>query len=375
MATTVMEKRTARFPSLVRAFKSVNYAAQQYGRMGFYLANYMAGARVGGRMPEGTFDAPDGETKIKGPGWPALLADAQGLMRRERRAMARGDYEYPENGLQPLKTFMKVADYLRDTAVVGDRRRAAQHQEVFASLVAERERYPRYYLQNFHYQSDGYFSKASAKRYDFQVDVLFTGVADAMRRRARPWLNEVLRTPKQARLTHADFACGTGRFLGELARNYPDASLIGVDLSPAYLDLAAKELPKRNGIRLIHANMEATPLDTASLDSATVIFAFHELPKKARSNAVKELSRVLKPGGRLVIVDTLQLGDHAAYDGLLHVFPKGFHEPYYAEYVASDQDGLMAKHGLQKAGQERAFLSKVSVYDKMLEIGSSVPKP
>ena len=40
-----------------------------------------------------------------------------------------------------------------------------------------------YYLQNFHYQTDGYLSDLSANLYDLQVEILFNGAADAMRRR------------------------------------------------------------------------------------------------------------------------------------------------------------------------------------------------
>ena len=42
-----------------------------------------------------------------------------------------------------------------------------------------------------------------------------------------------------------------------------------------------------------------------------------------------EFARVLKPGGRLVLVDSLQHGDEPDYDGLLELFPQSFHEPYY----------------------------------------------
>ena len=45
-------------------------------------------------------------------------------------------------------------------------------------------RYPPYYLQKFHFQTDGYLSDGSAERYDHQVEVLFGGGAAAMRRHA-----------------------------------------------------------------------------------------------------------------------------------------------------------------------------------------------
>src|SRR6185295_47151 len=45
------------------------------------------------------------------------------------------------------------------------------------------DRYPRYYTRNFHYQSEGYLGHTSAALYDLQVELLFGGTADAMRRR------------------------------------------------------------------------------------------------------------------------------------------------------------------------------------------------
>jgi SAM-dependent methyltransferase len=54
---------------------------------------------------------------------------------------------------------------------------------------------------------------------------------------------------------------------------------------------------------------------------------FHELPPKVRREAFREFGRLLKPGGRLVIVDSLQLGDEPAYDGMLERFPQNYHGP------------------------------------------------
>ena len=52
--------------------------------------------------------------------------------------------------------------------------------------------YPDYYLQNFHHQTDGYLSDRSAELYDLQVEILFNGTADAMRRRLiRPLLDQL----------------------------------------------------------------------------------------------------------------------------------------------------------------------------------------
>jgi SAM-dependent methyltransferase len=92
---------------------------------------------------------------------------------------------------------------------------------------------------------------------------------------------------------------------------------------------------------------------------------FHELPPKVRRIVLREFARVLKPGGRLVLVDSIQNGDEPDYDGLLDLFPQSFHEPYYASYIGEDFKALCGECGLTPAGDARAFLSKVMAFDKI----------
>ena len=70
------------------------------------------------------------------------------------------------------------------------RRRARDVQDL--PDLNNRDLYPDYYLQNFHHQTDGYLSDHSAELYDLQVDILFNGAADAMRRRILPSLKQGL---------------------------------------------------------------------------------------------------------------------------------------------------------------------------------------
>ncbi len=98
------------------------------------------------------------------------------------------------------------------------------------------ETYPQYYRRNFHYQTDGYLSDTSANLYDLQVEILFNGFADAMRRRILKPLKKGLskfegRSSDSLRVL--DVACGTGRSLKLIRATLPKASLFGVDLSPA----------------------------------------------------------------------------------------------------------------------------------------------
>jgi ubiquinone/menaquinone biosynthesis C-methylase UbiE len=96
----------------------------------------------------------------------------------------------------------------------------------------------------------------------------------------------------------------------------------------------------------------------------TSIFTFHELPPPVRRSVFREFARVLKRGGRLVVLDSLQTGDEPGYDGMLELFPQNYHEPYYASYLKEDFAGLARASGLRHVRDTNAFVSKVMVFDK-----------
>jgi ubiquinone/menaquinone biosynthesis C-methylase UbiE len=81
-----------------------------------------------------------------------------------------------------------------------------------------------------------------------------------------------------------------------------------------------------------------------------------------RLAVLKEMARVLKPGGLVVIVDSIQRGDQPTWDGLIDLFPHYFHEPYYAEYANGSLDAWAAGAGLSPVTTERAFLSKIAAF-------------
>ena len=101
-------------------------------------------------------------------------------------------------------------------------------------------RYPDYYRQNFHYQSGGWFSDESAELYDTQVEALFTGTADAMRRAALAEIARELKGRDQRGVSLLDVACGNGRFLKTVMNVWPRLQAAGLDLSPNYTDAARK---------------------------------------------------------------------------------------------------------------------------------------
>jgi ubiquinone/menaquinone biosynthesis C-methylase UbiE len=224
--------------------------------------------------------------------------------------------------------------------------------------------YPRYFLQKFHFQSDGYLSEASAERYDHQVEVLFGGGAAAMRRQALVPLKLALADPPAGGRDGAqllDLACGTGSFLREVKANYPRLHVTGLDLSPHYLAVARRELSLWSRTRLVEGAAEAMPFADGEFAVVTCIYLFHELPPRIRRAVIGEIRRVLKPGGTAILVDSLQTGDEPDYDAMLESFPAAFHEPYYASYLREDLDRLLSP-GFAPAERFPAYFSKVLSY-------------
>src|SRR5204862_5393447 len=133
---------------------------------------------------------------------------------------------------------------------------------------------------------------------------------------------------------------------------------------PNYVDAARKTLRAWRDAAFLEANAEAMPLADESQDIVTAIFLFHELPPKVRQDIAGEMARVLKPGGVLVFLDSIQEGDRAGFEALTELFPQAFHEPYYESYLAWDIRAAFEAAGLSFVSSTPAYLSKVVAFAK-----------
>ena len=157
-----------------------------------------------------------------------------------------------------------------------------------------------------------------------------------------------------------DVACGTGVLAREAAlRVAPDGTVTGLDRNEGMLAVARRAAP---GLDWRSGVAEALPFPDRAFDA--VVSQFGLMFFDDRAAALREMWRVLRPGGRLVLVDSLQRGDHPPYDGLLERFPAMFHEPYFTTWLALDVPGLFAAAGLRPGPVERRFLSNIMVFDK-----------
>ncbi len=248
----------------------------------------------------------------------------QELIKEVRRSMENLksiDWKEAEAGIYP-KSQLFEAPWLEwakkyplvwlDMPKTWQRRKKNKTREI--PIDVNEEDYPDYYLQNFHHQTDGYLSEHSAEIYDLQVEILFNGTADSMRRRVlsplktglKKYLNE-----NSKKVKVLDIATGTGRTLQQIQSALPQVELYGLDLSGSYLKQASKYLSSRSGdlVQLTRGNAEKMPYSSASFQGLTCVFLFHELPRDARQNVLNECFRLLEPGGTLILADSIQIED------------------------------------------------------------------
>lgn len=139
---------------------------------------------------------------------------------------------------------------------------------------------------------------AIAPRYDFLNHLLSAG-------RDRAWRREAVAAtalPREGILL--DVCTGTADMALEAARQFPDARIVGVDFSHPMIALGAAKIERArlaDRVRLQAAPAEALPFPDDSFDAATVAFGLRNLPDRHRG--LREMHRVLKPGGRAVILE------------------------------------------------------------------------
>lgn len=101
-----------------------------------------------------------------------------------------------------------------------------------------------------------------------------------------------------------DVGCSTGISSEYVYKYFNRIKLTGIDLSPYFLSVAKfNSLRKIIPITYIHNNAESMEIKNDSQDLVTCSYMFHELPPLATKKILKEIKRVLKPGGIVAIID------------------------------------------------------------------------
>jgi ArsR family transcriptional regulator len=104
----------------------------------------------------------------------------------------------------------------------------------------------------------------------------------------------------------ADLGCGTGATLADLAPHV--RRVIGVDSSAEMLEAARERTREMENVELHRAPLEALPLADGECDAAALFLALSYVVEPGR--ALAEMTRILRPGGRAVVVDLMSHDRH-----------------------------------------------------------------
>jgi ubiquinone/menaquinone biosynthesis C-methylase UbiE len=99
-------------------------------------------------------------------------------------------------------------------------------------------------------------------------------------------------------------ACVYGDLTLQLRRRLaPDATLDVMDILPVQLENLSRKLPPDERVALLHGDSTAVAGDDACYDQVLLFFLLHEQPEAVRRSTLAEALRVVRPGGKVIIVD------------------------------------------------------------------------
>lgn len=205
---------------------------------------------------------------------------------------------------------------------------------------------PPYYInQNFRGIEGGYLNPSAAGTYDPITQYLLPPNENWVR---QALIDAVKVKPRRI----LDLGCGTGSTTLMLKQAFPEAEVIGLDLSP-YMLVKAENKAVTAGLDIIwrHGNAEKTSFPDASFDLVTATLLFHETPVVVCQNILQECFRLLVAGGQVLILDGNQK-TLRQLDWLNNVFE----EPYIREYAADSIDARMGAVGFEGVRTEEFWL-------------------
>jgi ubiquinone/menaquinone biosynthesis C-methylase UbiE len=205
--------------------------------------------------------------------------------------------------------------------------------------------YPHYYSsQNFHGIEGGYLNPGAAVSYDAVTQYVLPPNETWIRQ-------ELINAIKVKPRTILDLGCGTGSTTLMLKQAFPDAEVIGLDLSP-YMLVMAEYKAKQAGLEIqwLHGKAEATKFKDTQFELITASLLFHETPPSIAEAILQECFRLLVPGGQVIILDgNQQTLRHTSW--LTDIFE----EPYIKAYAASSIDAWLGAANFESIRTETVW--------------------
>jgi ubiquinone/menaquinone biosynthesis C-methylase UbiE len=218
---------------------------------------------------------------------------------------------------------------------------------------------PKYLLLEFHNLPNGNYSNDVTRAYSVGFDMAMLGEMT----RARAALASALKGCREV----LDVGCGAGGSTATI-RDAGAERVVGLEASPYLVRHAQTAHPD---LTFLQGLAEDTRLPSQSFDGVAACFLFHELPAKYADKAIAELKRVLKPKGRIAILEPAREQMCEPLSQLLKRFGwRGFyfwllarwvHEPFVRAWHAREPKQWLRENGFNVVEERLLFPSRMWV--------------
>ncbi len=177
-------------------------------------------------------------------------------------------------------------------------------------------------------------------------------------KRLNRWLATYLKATPASRIL--DVGCGTGLLTAAIARDYPEAKVVGIDASKSMIRVADKKRKSHN-CTYQTALAEKLPFAPETFEIVTSALFFHHVHLQLKEICLKEIYRILKPGGRIVIADMdtpyTKLGWALSIGAWLIL-----RQPEIKENIDGKLDDLITKCGFSELEKPARFSGYISIW-------------
>jgi ubiquinone/menaquinone biosynthesis C-methylase UbiE len=161
-----------------------------------------------------------------------------------------------------------------------------------------------------------------------------------------------------------DVCVGTAASSIRVATHYKQSQILGIDTSNAMLSVARRKVSQKKltNLELINMSADAMLFSDNSFDAVMISFALHEFENELREKIYKEISRVLKPGGKLCVIDFSRQNNRS--NQAFMKFWTLIEPPCFSAFLDIDWREQFDAYGLSYESEKEFSFSKLYVLRK-----------